>query len=52
MMSAKQDRLCRNGVSFSCDAEDGVRRFYGQDGAFLMLGEVKDGTANAILRLF
>lgn len=51
-LGAKQERLCRNGVSFSCEAEDGVRRFYGQDGAFLMLGEVKDGTANAILRLF
>ena len=51
-LGAKQERLCRNGVSFSCDAEDGVRRFYGQDGAFLMLGEVKDGTVNAILRFF
>ncbi len=51
-LSAPQERLCRNGVAFSCDAPDGVYRVYGQNGDFLMLGEMRDGTANAIKRFF
>ena len=51
-LSAKQERLCRNGSAFACAQPDGVYRVYGQDGAFLMLGEVRDGTAQAIKRFF
>lgn len=51
-LSAPQERLCRNGVAFSCAAPDGVYRVYGQNGDFLMLGEMRDGTANAIKRFF
>ena len=51
-LSAAQERLCRNGSAFSCDAGVGIHRFYGQDGAFLMLGELKDCTVNAIQRFF
>ena len=51
-LSAKQERLCRNGVAFSCSAEPGTTRFYGRDGSFLLLGNVCDNTVNAILRLF
>ena len=48
----KQERLCRNGSGFSCNAADGTFRFYGADGAFLMLGEVRGGEASAIKRFF
>ena len=51
-LSEKQERLCRNGAAFACEGADGVRRFYGQDGAFLMLGELRGGTAYAIQRFF
>ena len=51
-LSAPQERLCRNGVAFSCNTPDGVYRVYGQNGDFLMLGEMRDGTANAIKRFF
>jgi tRNA pseudouridine55 synthase len=51
-LNAKQERLCRNGLAFQSDLPDGTYRVYGADGAFLMLGEILDGTANAIKRFF
>ena len=51
-LSAGQERLCRNGSAFACEEPDGVFRFYAPDGAFLMLGEVRGGTAYAIKRFF
>ena len=51
-LSAGQERLCRNGSAFACEEPDGVFRFYAPDGAFLMLGEVRGGTAYAIKRIF
>ena len=51
-LDSKQERLCRNGLAFSCDLPDGTYRVYGADGAFLMLGEIRDGTANAVKRFF
>ena len=52
VLTAEQERLCRNGSDFPCDAPGETARFYGADGAFLMLGELKDGTARAIKRFF
>jgi len=51
-LDAGQERLCRSGSGFACDAPDGVKRFYSEDGAFLMLGEIRDGNAAAIKRFF
>lgn len=51
-LDAGQERLCRNGLAFACEQPDGTARFYGADGAFLMLGEIRDGTAYAIKRFF
>ena len=51
-LSAEQERLCRNGVDFPCDAEDGTYRFYGTNGEFLMLGSVEHWRSSAIKRFF
>lgn len=51
-LDAQQERLCRNGSAFPCSAVEGEARFYGADGAFLMLGTVENGTAGAIKRFF
>ena len=51
-LDAQQERLCRNGCAFPCSPPEGETRFYGADGAFLMLGMVENGVANAIKRFF
>lgn len=51
-LDAQQERLCRNGSAFPCSAVEGEARFYGADGAFLMLGTVENGVADAIKRFF
>ena len=51
-LNPDQERVCRNGSAFPCEQPDGVFRFYAPDGAFLMLGEVRGGTAYAIKRFF
>lgn len=52
ILNEKQERLCRNGLDFQSDAADGTYRFYGQDGAFLMLGTLQNGRSGAIKRFF
>lgn len=51
-LEAQQERICRNGCAFALDASNGVYRVYGADGVFLMLGELRDGTMQAIKRFF
>ena len=51
-LDAQQERLCRNGSAFPCSTVEGEARFYGADGAFLMLGTVENGVADAIKRFF
>ena len=51
-LSAKQEQRCRNGNSFSVKLEEGTYRAYGQDGAFLALSKVEDGTMSTIKSFF
>ncbi len=41
-------RLAQNGNPFPCALPDGLRRFYGENGDFLLLGEVKNGQARVV----
>ena len=47
-LSPKQELRCRNGNSFSVTMEPGTYRAYGQNGEFLMLAKVEDGTMTTI----
>lgn len=47
-----QERLCRNGNPFHSRGEDGLYRVYGTDGAFLMLGERKNGEMRTVKSFF
>ena len=51
-LTANQEKRCRNGNSFSIAMQDGTCRAYGQDGAFLMLAKVEDGTMTTIKSFF
>ena len=51
-LSAKQEKCCRNGASFSIQQEDGTYRCYGKDGEFLSLSKVEDGIMSTIKSFF
>lgn len=51
-LNEQQERLCRNGVDFQIDAEDGTYRFYDNNGEFLMLGTAENQRSRAIKRFF
>lgn len=44
--------LAKNGNPFPCATPDGVYRFYGEDGEFLLLGRCEKGTARTIKSFF
>ncbi len=47
-LTPNQEKRCRNGNSFSISLDPGTYRAYGQDGEFLMLAQVVDGTMSTI----
>ena len=51
-LSAKQEKCCRNGASFSIQQEDGTYRCYGKDGEFLSLSKVEGGIMSTIKSFF
>lgn len=51
-VDAEQEKRCRNGASIRADAADGIYRLYAEDGEFLMLSELKDGTVEHIKSFF
>ena len=51
-LSAKQEKCCRNGASFSIQQEDGTYRCYGKDGEFLSLSKVEDSIMSTIKSFF
>ena len=52
VLSAKQEKRCRNGNSFSTDMEPGTYRVYSRDGEFLALSKVEDGVMSTIKSFF
>ncbi len=51
-IEGRQERLCRNGNPFPCPGPAGKFRIYGSDGAFLMLGERRDGIMYTVKSFF
>ena len=51
-LTANQEKRCRNGNSFSVAMADGTYRAYAQDGEFLMLARVSEGTMSTIKSFF
>ena len=51
-VSPKQEQRIRNGNSFSTTLEPGTYRTYGQNGEFLALSKVEDGTLSTIKSFF
>ena len=51
-LSPQQTRCIRNGGSFTARHGDGCYRFYGADGEFLALGEIRAGVARSIKSFF
>ncbi len=52
VLTPNQEKRCRNGNAFSVTLGPGLYRAYGQDGAFLMLAQVSDGTMSAVKSFF
>ena len=52
VLTANQEKRCRNGNSFSISLSDGLYRAYSQSGEFLMLAEVKDGIMATVKSFF
>ena len=52
VLTANQEKRCRNGNSFSISLSDGLYRAYSQSGEFLMLAVVKDGTMSTVKSFF
>ena len=54
IVSPKQEKLCRNGNAFSVETElpAGEYRVYGQDGTFLCLSRLENGTMTSIKNFF
>ena len=52
VLTANQEKRCRNGNSFSIDLAPGTYRAYGQDGEFLMLAKVEEGIMSTIKSFF
>ena len=51
-LTQKQELRCRNGNSFSVQMENGRYRAYSQEGEFLMLSDVTDGTMSTVKSFF
>ena len=51
-LTEKQEKRCRNGNSFSTTLAPGTYRVYSQDGSFLALSKVEDGTLSTIKSFF
>lgn len=51
-LSENQTRCIRNGGRFTAHSPEGTYRFYGADGSFLALGQIKEGTAQGIKSFF
>ena len=48
MLTANQEKRCRNGNAFSVPHPEGTYRAYGQSGEFLMLAKVENGIMSTI----
>ena len=48
VLTANQEKRCRNGNAFSVKLEEGTYRAYSQSGEFLMLAKVEDGVMSTI----
>ncbi len=51
-LTPNQEKRCRNGNSFSVALTPGTYRAYSQEGEFLMLAKVEDGTMSTIKSFF
>ena len=51
-LTAKQEKRCRNGNSFSIDLPEGTYRAYSQQGTFLMLAQVKENIMSTAKSFF
>ena len=51
-LSAKQEKCCRNGASFSIQLDDGTYRCYSKDGEFLSLSKAEAGVMSTIKSFF
>ena len=51
-LTAKQEIRCRNGNSFSVTMDPGIYRAYSQNGEFLMLAKVENGTMSTVKSFF
>ena len=51
-LTAKQEKRCRNGASFTYPSDAGTYRVYGQNGEFLALTKVEDGVMSTIKSFF
>ena len=52
VLTANQEKRCRNGNSFSVTMDHGTYRAYGQSGEFLMLAKVEDGVMSTVKSFF
>ena len=52
ILTANQEKRCRNGNAFSVKLEEGTYRAYSQSGEFLMLAKVEDGIMSTIKSFF
>ena len=52
VLTANQEKRCRNGNSFSINLPDGQYRAYGQSGEFLMLAKVETGIMSTVKSFF
>ena len=48
VLTANQEKRCRNGGSFTVSLADGTYRAYSKDGEFLMLARTEDGVMSTI----
>ena len=51
-LTAAQEKVIRNGGSFTCPAPEAICRLYGKNGEFLALGQVRDGVMRPIKSFF
>ena len=52
VLTANQEKRCRNGNAFSIELSDGTYRAYSQSGEFLMLAKVQDGVMSTVKSFF
>ena len=52
VLTANQEKRCRNGNSLSVKMEDGMYRAYSQSGEFLMLARVEEGIMSTVKSFF